>query len=228
MSTDLKMRRLKFWFKNSLEIFGISVGMAVFWMLFMAAGNREFTGSIVSMGWQLFPLFPYYLMLAGFFMTAITGVSYFQAVFSVLISMGATRKQSICGIYFSTGGAILGILAAAGLIWKLIPGDISVSGWQLMPAFTGVLFSAAALFLIIGAVLARWGKIGLILLGVVYLIVGGFAGATFVLSNGSAVMKILSVHLDKSIIIAAFVGIVLYLATGIFILRVTRKLEVHT
>lgn len=226
-----KNRNLKFWCENCLEILGIAAGGALIWFLLISAGTVEYTGNIGKVLLEQLEVYPYYLLITGALVVAILGVNYFQVYFSVLLSMSVTRKKIIRGILISTAISVLGILAIAGIIWKLVPGDISASGWTLMPLFAGALFLAAAFFLILGAVLYRWGKYGVIVLTIIYMLIGACAGMAFALSGfefikdklGDAVQMLTKGNYG----IATCAGVAVYLAAGLFIAKATSKMEVR-
>lgn len=222
---------LKFWCGNCLEVLGISAGGALIWFLVISAGTVEYTGNIGEALLEEMEVYPYYLFITGTLIMAMIGINYFQIYFSILLSMSVTRKYIVRGILGSTALSVLGILAIAGLIWKLVPGDISASGWTLMPLFAGALFTAAAFFLILGVVLCRWGKYGVIVLTIVYMLIGACAGMAFALSGfGFITDTVLTAFLPLTkgrFELAALAGVVVYLAAWLLIVKATSKMEVR-
>lgn len=224
---NMKMRRIKFWITCCLQILGCSAGAALLWFLFMSAGTREYSGSIVGAFWDTLALYPYYLLMAGAFLTAMLGVNYFQVYYSILLSMNATRAHIAKGIIATMLGIPLGILFLAGVIWKLLPGDISFAGWNLMPLFIGALLAVSALFMTLGVVIFRWGKNGVIFMIIVGMLIGAGAGAVFALSGSNLIVKFVTACSGGNFGMLAVAGILLYAAAGIFVTRATRKLEVR-
>lgn len=227
----MRKRNIRFWLGNCLEVLGTAAGGALVWFLVISAGTVEYTGNIGKALLQELEVYPYYLLITGTLILSIIGINYFQVYFSILLSMSVTRKRIVRGILISTAGSVLGILSAAGLIWKLVPGDISASGWSLMPLFTGALFLAAAFFLVLGMVLYRWGKYGVIILTIVYMLIGAAAGMAFAFSGSGFVKdKVINTILSltkNGFGPAAFAGMAVYLAAGLFIVKAASKMEVR-
>lgn len=221
------MKNVKFWGRNCLECLGLSAGAAFILTLFLGVGNREIgNGGIREMALMEFSLYPYYLIIAGAFAILIVTISYFQLYFSILLSVNVTRKSIAGGIWISTLAVILFILAAAGTLWAILPGDLSKSGIRILPLMAGVLFIEGALVIALGVVITKWGKTGMIILTVIGMVIGGVCGAAAVLSGKITVkMQNLQGMVFDFYPVLIVVGVVLYLLSGIFLVMGTRKLE---
>lgn len=219
------MRNIKFWGRNCLECLGMSAGAAIVLILFFGIGSGNIgDGGIGGMLLAEIALFPYYLVMAGAFVVLMVTISYFQLYFSILLSMNSTRRAAAGGIWLSTAAVTLAIIAAAGIIWSLLPGDLAESGISILPLLAGALFIENAVVTVMGVIVVRWGKAGMILLMIFALVCGGAAGAWTVLS-GKTFEMLLGLSFNFYPVLAA--GIVLYLLAGIFMVMGTRKLEVR-
>ncbi len=222
------MRRgLIFWGKNTLETVGLSVGVALILVLLRGAGTGgQMRKNIINMA----EIFPFFLMTAGFFVMMMAIVGYFQVYFSLLVSMNVTRRTVIAGIMSGTGVTALAILFLMFLVWRMIPGDISETGLELLPMFAGIFFAASAVCIILGVVVTRWGKIGVIIMVVFYLFLGGCIGGStaVMLNNDTDLLGILHWFAENLFTAVAVVGVVLFAASGIFAAAALRKAEVRS
>lgn len=223
----MKIRSLKFWGRLCAESLGIAIGISLVWLLFMGASSSEYPGDIGRALAELLPLYSYYLLMTGALVLIIMGITYFQVYFPVVLSMNATRKSIAVGILGCMLGIVAGVLLIAAGIWRLIPGEISASGWKLMPLFTGALLIMAAGGLFLGAVVGRWGKVGLIMAAVLFGLIGGGAGMSVALFDKNVILKLVQKFMNMEFHLFAAAGIILFAAVSIFVLRATRKMEVR-
>lgn len=220
------VRNIKFWGMLCLEYLGISAAGAFVWLLFMGAGSGEFFGTGNEGILSLAELYPYYLMLIGTVVVIVMGINNFQVYFPVVLSMNATRKSIAGGIIGCTAGTVLGILFISAIIWGLLSGEVSSSGRKLVPLFAGALFIIAAIGLLFGVAAVRWGKVGIIVVSIMCALVGAGAGMAVALSD-KGIVEFLNSIADGEFKWIAAVGIVLYLAVGIFVAKAMRNLEVR-
>lgn len=220
-------RNVKFWGKNTLESLGISLAGAAAVLLFLVAAGTDYSGQEGLLSY-LTQLFPYYLFVAGVFVNAILAISYFQVYFSVLLSMNVTRKEITLGILGSLTACNLGILLLVQLVWRIFSEDISADGLRVFPLLTGILFLVTALLVILGVVILRWGKIGTIIMGICFALLGGFCGFWMSAAgrNGfdAEFFSALS-RGDYSLVLAA--GLLVYVLAGVFAVVMTRKTAVR-
>lgn len=223
---NMTVRNIKFWGRLCLESLGLSIGASMVWLLFMGAGSDvHFRAG--GAGWAgILSLYPYYLLIVGVLFAVIMGATYIQVYLPVVLSMNATRKSIARGMFGCMTGIVMGILAISAAFWKLIPGDISASGWKLMPLFTGMFFIMAAVGLLLGVAAVRWGKVGIIMAIIMCALAGAVAGMTVALSDKGIIEYLISVA-DGDFKFLAVVGIALYLAVGVFAAKALRKLEVR-
>ena len=229
MRNIIKGRHLRFWGRYMAETLGLSVGAALLWFCCMLIGRGGYvTGSMTEELLPLIPCFPYYLIVGSAMIAAIMGGTFLQTHFSILVSMTATRKQSIFGICAGTAAENVIVLVVCAAVWKMIPGDISASGREVLPLLAGGMFVVTALFLLFGAVRVRWGNLGIILTTVLLMLMGGLAGMLFALSDGRLIEKFLEATQGRAFLWVLLLGIVFYLAAGAAIWKITCKAEVHT
>lgn len=223
----MKIRSLKFWGRLCAESLGIAIGISMVWLLFMGLSSGEYAGDIGRTLAEWLPLYCYYLLMTGALVLMIMGITYFQVYFPVVLSMNATRKSIAIGILGCMLGIAAGVLLLSAIIWRLVPGEISASGWKLMPLFIGALLSIAAFGLILGVAVGRWGKAGLIMTGVLFGLIGGGAGMSVALFNKSVIMELVNNFMNRNFHPLAVAGIILFAAVSLLVLRATRKMEVR-
>lgn len=227
---NMRMRNLKFWGKNFLESMGIALGMTLVMLLFYGMGQNMSTKTRLLVG---LGVLPYYLFLSGAISIMMIIIGYFQMIFSVLVSMNATRSSVNKGIFFSEAAVIVTITALGGLIWKVLPGDIASDGMKILPLLCGVLFAMTGAGMILGAIIIKWGKIGAIIATVVFLAVGGVGGAGFALTVSADIMKAFqvlgSILADGRTVVWAVLaaGVIIYIISGVFTAFATKKMEVR-
>ena len=229
-SSNMRMRNLKFWGRNFLESMGIVLGMTLMMLLFYGMGQNMSTKTRFLVG---LAVLPYYLFLSGAVSIMIIIIGYFQMIFSVLVSMNATRSSVNKGIFFSEAAVIVTITALGGLIWKAFPSDVASDGIKILPLLCGVLFAMTGAGMILGAIIMKWGKFGAIIATIVFLAIGGVGGAGFALTASSDMMKAFQVmgntFADGCTIVWTVLaaGVIIYIISGIFTAFATKKMEVR-
>lgn len=222
---------LRFWGRTCLESLGMSAGLALVLMLLRELGSSVYAENAGDAVMTAIALFPYMLACAGMIVVTMCVIGCFQTYFSLLVSMNVTRPSAIKGIWLSQLGMILGILAMMTLIWKLTPGDISASGLMLIPFFAVVFFVAAAVCIVLGIVSTRWGKIGMILAILCFMLIGGLCGAFVAMSGEESLVEMIQISRGELVGINYWPmlagSIALYLASGVFALIMTRNSEVR-
>ena len=156
------------------------------------------------------------------------GVGTFQTYFPVLVSMNVTRKSVVNGIMLCILAIMFTVLAVAALVWKFVPLKGMELNVQVLLLFGGVQLIFASLSLVCGYVVARWKKVGTIVMGAVGLIVGGSVGASVSIFGNMGFLHVIMDLIEKFQFTWVFVlGLVLYLMVGIFIRVSTKKLEIR-
>ena len=222
-------RTLSFWGKSCMEGLGVSLAVGAVLLVLVAFG-QGFYESTYNIPFLL-SLSPYYVLFSGGFCVLTMTIGYFQVYFPVLLSMNATRKHITLGIFLFETGIIAALILLCALIWIVVPGDISQSGMKALPLLCGILLTGAAFGTILGAVITRWGKIGVLIFIVFMFVTGGIGGAlaallcftnTEFLQRFSQITGNLALHF---IWITLAVGIVLYAASGLISYLITKKAE---
>lgn len=222
-------RTLSFWGRSCMEGLGLSLAGGAILLVFMAFGQGFFeSGDNIAF---LLSLSPYYLLVSGGFCVLAMTIGYFQVYFPVLLSMNAIRKHIALGIFLFETGMIAALILLCALVWTVVPGDVSQSGMKILPLLCGLLLTGAAFGTILGAVIARWGKIGvLIFIGFMF-VLGGIGGAFAALLCFTNVEFLL--HFSQTagnmefrfIWIILAVGIILYAASGPISYLIAKKAE---
>ena len=222
-------RTLSFWGRSCMEGLGISLAGGAILLIFMAF-VQGFFESIDNISFLL-SLSPYYLLVSGGFCVLAMTIGYFQVYFPVLLSMNAIRKHITLGIFLFETGMIAALILLCALIWTVVPGDISQSGMKALPLLCGLLLTGAAFGTILGAVIARWGKIGvLIFIGFMF-VIGGIGGALVAILCFTNIEFLrhfsqITGNIELRFIwIILAVGIVLYAASGLISYLITKKAE---
>lgn len=234
MKTEKKCRKsglessLNFWGKNCLESIGISLAGAALLFLFFGMGRGIYKAGD---GVEILALVPYYIFLAGGFCGLMLVVGYFQLYFPILISMNVTRKKIVGGILLCQIVMLAVLVGISGLIWRLIPGDISSGGLRILPMLIGILLLAAAFCIALGAVIVRWGKIGTVIFAALAALIGAAAGMSVAMLAGSdsdfwmEIVKLSGTAEGGFVRIILAAGILFYAAAAIFSAVITRKVE---
>lgn len=221
--------RLQFWCESWLETIALILVVAICIYLFLSFGRSA--GSAQDKLQEFLMIFPYYIMMTGMFGVFLVGIGYFQTYFQILLSMNSTRKRILGNILFHLALMQLSILGIMGLIWKLAGGDAADAGISLLPLLTGSMFLAGACSVLLGTVMIRWGKIGMILFTLICTLIGGCAGVCTVSISAEQVSKWVQmlIGMSESVLNCGVVaaGVIGYLLAGLFAARMTRKIEVR-
>lgn len=172
------MKNLKFWGKVCLPEMGITLGISFLMMLFAGWRGWSWMGSgQAARAEMLLSLFPWYFIIVGALMVFMSIIGCFMVYIPALLSVNCTRRSAFLGMMV-THLAMIGIVTAvSAVIWNVTESDIAVSGRALLlPAFGGLMAVAAAAG-IMGCVIVRWGKIGIMM--IVAGLFGGGLGAGF-------------------------------------------------
>lgn len=215
-------RSMKYWGRNCLECLGVSMGLSLVLMLFFAGGSIRFFGA-----WQsICILYPFYLILTGGFCLMIGGVTYFRSYLPMLLSVNATRRRAVLGILFHQAVLILILLALSSFIW-MVPGGNEAGTAELLLAIAGGMLLTGALGILLGAVSARWGKIGSLIAIILCMLTAALCGACTAFFGREKVGEMVIGLLDSSTWWLLILGAVSYVLASIFALAVTRKIEVR-
>lgn len=220
---------LLFWGRMSLEYIGMTCAVSLLMLFLIQIGGADF-GSGSDMLAAEFAILPYYLLVSGMVLVMLAAASWYRNYMPLLISMNVTRRTATGGMFLGFTVTIAGILVLMAVIWQLAEGDIAASGKQLLPLFTGAFLIAAAFCMILGVIMMRWGKIG----AAIYFLIcmsGGAAVGAFVSSGSRNILQLQEVMLEELVggnywpVLA--VGVILYVAAGIFSMAAMRKIEIR-
>lgn len=223
-----RLRILKYWSIQVTEIVACSIGLAAAMMvlqMFTSNANAMLEG----VTWVF--LSPVYLLIMGAITVMISGITVFQTYFPVLVSMNVTRKGAAGGIVLVQGASSLVVLLLAAVIWsfaaKLSGEDIG----GMMALSAGLFFMVAAVGILFGTVVIRWGKIGIFLMILIFMVVGAVAGVSVATLGNDRFLHMQKFLLEdaagNNFLPVLLAGALVYAASGVFAVFATRKAEVR-
>ncbi len=176
------MKKVKLW--SSAPITYVVIAAAITLGMILLTGRPG--GGEQSGFWQTI-LFQFCTMLlfSGVLIQTMTGVGLFQVYFSVLLSMGSTRKEIIRTLFLSQGATALLTSLLAGLVWGIgryvenDPPQEELFGlgllWFFLIAF-GIQLLGVAFGTALGAVTLRWRTVGSVIMMLLCAAIGGAIG----------------------------------------------------
>lgn len=223
-----RLRILKYWSIQVTEIVACSIGLAAAMMvlqMFTSNANAMLEG----VTWVF--LSPVYLLIMGAITVMISGITVFQTYFPVLVSMNVTRKGAAGGIVLVQGVSSLVVLLLAAVIWsfaaKLSGEDIG----GMMALSAGLFFMVAAVGILFGTVVIRWGKIGIFLMILIFMVVGAVVGVSVAMFGNDRFLYMQKFLLEdaagNNFLPVLLAGALVYAASGVFAVFATRKAEVR-
>lgn len=228
---NTRIKQIFFWGRMCLEAIGTTAATALVMFVVMDVGISEYTQKgMKEMIAQLLPEFGGYIAGVGLFMVIVWTIQYFSLGFSALLSMNATRKSIVCGIMCSLTGIMLALQGFSGIIWKIFPGETSSRGLKILPFLSGGMFALTALFAVGSIVVIKWGQMGGIIMAVMCVLLGGCAGAGFILLGEKDAWFLQEANLESIPVDAGLfmiMGIGLFVCVWILALIATRKTEVR-
>lgn len=136
------LRDFRYWGKKGLQEIGIILlTLAVLFALYWMKSRTEM---------EFRDFFAVSLFAAAAFCSCFLTMSCFQTYFPLLLSMNATRRSLVRGVWISGIGVTVVIAAACGVIQHSF-------FWMVMSG--GALMIMKALFLMLGATVMRWGRV---------------------------------------------------------------------
>lgn len=176
------MKKVKLWSTASLAYVGIAAAITV-GMILLTGG---FGGADRTEVWQILLFqFSTILLFSGVLIQTMTGVGLFQVYFSVLLSMGSTRKEIIRILFLSQGATALLTSLLAGLVWGIgryvenAPPQEELFGlgllWFFLIAF-GIQLLGVAFGTALGAVTLRWRTVGSVIMMLLCAMISGVIG----------------------------------------------------
>ncbi|MEY8427205.1 hypothetical protein AALA00_05665 [Lachnospiraceae bacterium 46-15] len=216
---------VKYWGRMWLEYTGVSMGIALALMVFLAGGRVIYPGDGINGTLQtICVLYPTYLVLSGIFILTIGTVSAFQTYLPILLSLNATRRGSVWGILGYNAGCVLAITAVIALFWLMPLSEVeNVS--ELLLLILGILLMFGGVGVLMGAVVGRFGKKGMIISAIFCTVLGGgFGGMVAVTAKkpGSIFMELLMNFQPLWVLI---LGAGVYVLAGTAAMMLIRKME---
>lgn len=156
------MKRWKFWGKEGLQELGIILGIALLMALFTGVRGSGWMGdSLASRAECVVSLYPWYVMLAGGLLMAMSVIGCFLVYLPAMLSVNCTRKEAFRGMVGMRLCLICAMLALAAIVWNVLGNDIAVSGRKLLVAAAGGLLAANAAGSFFACIIALCGRGGI-------------------------------------------------------------------
>lgn len=212
-------RNLKFWTQYTWESIGVEFIMTAVLAVIAVFGTE-------GVDFKLFAsVVPFFLCIAAAFGMMLVNSSAQVLYVPLLLSMGETRRNVLLGFHYYRALIIAVTAALCGLIWLLVPGEVSATGLRSIPTLLCILIITGALGSILGTLFTRWKWLGTILIIVLCGFAGGavgFAGVSA--ADGLAVSVTLDiaaylVHLPWWLIVTALAALAADIAFQWMLLR---------
>lgn len=239
-----RKKDLRFWGRSWLGCMGLILVISLVMLLVYGLQSEVYAKS--GMGGMLLAgayVYPFYLYIAGAVVVLVVSLSYCQLYFSILVSMNVTRGAVVGGMTVTLAAIVLGVTALAAAIWGVLgnPGTVRIFGLQggdmlessgeilsVLPLAAGIFLIVAAVSVLLGTVMMKWGKLGIIAAVLICTGAGGFAGAWAALSGAVNLIQVRGIHVDSKAYLVLAAGALLYLLAGVLARAATRNLEVRT
>ncbi|MCD8338317.1 MAG: hypothetical protein LUD18_13825 [Lachnospiraceae bacterium] len=214
---------LQFWGQILLQMLAMSFCIGIAWCVLLPLLNGELNGTGGNWLSDLLRSFPRYLLMAGAVCSWVYPSTLFQNYYPVLISMNATRRRAVLGIWLCTGAEVMLLSGFMALCASLGIGEIAMK-W--LPPVFGVVMSVAALGVLIG-ILILWNRVVWIIF-IAVLAVG--VGVILGFCTGAEIeLAFLDISFWEGTAAAALsiVGTGFYLLAGALAMAVMRRIEVR-
>lgn len=215
-------RNIKYWGRMCLEYTGVSMGIALALLVFLAGGWLMPQEGGIQQG--ICVLYPVYLVLSGIFVLAIGAITNFQTYMPVLISLNATRKESLLGVLGYTAGCAAAITGVIAVVWMMPSSEVE-NVPELLAAVMGILLIFGSIGVLAGAVAGRFGKKGKVFTIIFCAVCGGGFGGTASALPQKSDNALLEFLMNFRPLWALALGVVLYLLAGAAAMMLIRKIE---
>ena len=162
------MRQIRYWG----SYIGMTCGLTLLSSLLMTAlsllrgGMAELT--LVGVGMYYIP----YLFFAGLFCMSFSLLSCFQVYASAILAMGCTRRRFLLEVL---AVALVGVSALLGRLGKgAVAAAVQASA---LAGMLGVILIVMAAFLLLGAMIVVFGRKGIFVMMLLYMVIGAIFGA---------------------------------------------------
>lgn len=119
---------------------------------------------------------PYFLCISAIFGMLMINTGSQTLYVPLLLSMGETRRNVFLGFHYYRTLIITATLVLCGLIWLVIPGEVSAIGLRSLPTLLFVLVAASSFGSILGTILVKWKWAGVVIMVIFCGGIGGCAG----------------------------------------------------
>ena len=221
------MGNVKYWGRMWLEYMGAVMGIALALMLFFAGGRVIYPGDGINGIWKTICVFyPAYLVLSAFFIFSIGKISSFQTYLPVLVSLNATRRESVWGILGYNAGGVMAITAVIALFWMMPSSEVG-NVTELLLLISGILLMFSGASVLMGAVVGRLGKKGVIIFIIFCAVFGGIFGGMAAITAQKPGDFLLDFLMNFQPLWAFILGIGVYVLAGAAAMMLVRKMEVR-
>lgn len=220
--------KFRFWGKNWLQSMGAALGGGFLFLAVYVIGSSDYSGGVGRMLFDSFQVYPLYVFLIGDVVMAILGITWFQTYYSVIVSLSATRRETVTGIAAVEAATAVGIAGFMAVFWAVIPGGGKYL--SMMPLFTGIIFVVASFAMVLGVAVVRWKKLGVLLSVILYGSCGMAFGITIgMIDNDAGDIWKLQVFDGTAFwpVLLAGAGVLLYLLSCVFAVVAMRRSEVR-
>ena len=163
----MRGRSFRFWRRYALELLGVGLGAALFFMVISVLGAQPeaLAGVFMSV--------PYYIMMGCSFAMVLCCFSIHISYVPLVLAMGSTRREAFWGFLLCRLAVVVVAVALSLLVWIFVPGDVARDGRKLLPLLSLILLLTASLGSLMGLLYQKWKGLGIVLLALVCGAVGG-------------------------------------------------------
>lgn len=217
-------RTTKHWNRSIVETMGMILGVSAAFIIMIGMSTTYEPGDSILV--STMRTLPYYIFMIGSFLLFITVAGIFQTYVPLLISFNSRRTMTMMGVFYFILALILALTLCAALIWGLLPDTKGNNDLIFLPMLAGGLLFGGGFALLIGAIITKWGKIGMVIFVCCMVLVGGIFGGS--LAAGGNIDWLIKgyVQFDFSIWFVLVTGILTFLIGAVVSVLVVKKMEV--
>ena len=115
-----------------------------------------------------------YLFFAGLFCMSFSLLSCFQVYASAILAMGCTRRRFLLEVLAVALTEALALVGVSALLGRLGKGAVQASA---LAGMLGVILIVMAAFLLLGAMIVVFGRKGIFVMMLLYMVIGAIFGA---------------------------------------------------
>lgn len=181
-----------------------------------------------SDGGMALAMIPYYLVMGCALFVLVMGITAYKCYLPVCVSFGSTRRDAIFGLQIMERLPAMAVILLTAAFCMIVKNDVTRGFMALWFPLFCLLIAAGSLGGIIGCVGVRFGRIGMLLSVVIFIMcgmAGGFVGGV----TAAGGLPVAGVNIDFSAmlaIVSAVIAVVLWAAELIVMSKILRKYEV--